>query len=76
MTSLFSHHTSNLEFPLGLRVDVGFRDPVVSVGDLRGRLDLREELVNVFIAVHVREDLWVVGHSLAHDKVRQRLVVG
>ena len=74
MTSLFSHHTSNLEFPLGLRV--GLWDPVVSVGDLWGRLDLWEELVDVLIAVHVREDLWVVGHSLAHDKVRQRLVVG
>ena len=49
MTSLFSHHTSNLEFPLGLRVDVGFRDPVVGVGDLRGRLDLREELREDFV---------------------------
>ena len=71
MPSLFSHHTSDLELPLGVIVDL--RDPVVSVGRLRGCLDLREELLDVSFAVHMRQDIGIMWSRIAHNKVRQWL---
>ena len=71
---LFSHHSSDPRLPLELCVALGV--PVLGVGCLRRRLDLREELVEVIVIMHVREDSGIMRLCFMNDIMWQRFTVG